>query len=216
MSLLLLEELIETNNRAGLENLIHSNPDLLQMNTSSGVSPLLLACYYQKNSLIQVILKNMRELNLFEAAALGMDGEIKNTLVSKPELLDSFSNHGFTALGIATHFGKEEAVRLLLSLHANPNLPSQNGFQVYPLHAATLSNFTQVTKLLLEGGAEVNVYQNQRNTPLHFASMHGNIDLIINLLENGANVDVKNENGLTPADMAAEKGYIEIAKILKT
>lgn len=214
MSLYLLEELIESGNRTGLENLINSHPDLLQKQTSFATSPLLLACYYQQKNIIQLILQNIKGINLYEAAALGMHDELKLMLVNNPEYLDQYAPHGFTALGIATHFNQEDAVRLLLSLHANPNLPSQNGFDVCPLHIATHQNFTQIGKLLIEAGANVNVFQNQKNTPLHFAAMNGNIELIIHLLENGAQVEVRNEMGETPSDLATQKGFIEIGKIL--
>src|SRR5690606_31773899 len=99
--------------------------------------------------------------------------------------------------------------------HADPNICSQNGYNSYPLHAALNNNDEQISKMLIEAGAEVNVVQNGRVNPLHLAAQHGNIELIIALLERGADVTATTEFGLTAADLAAEKGFHEIAEILR-
>src|SRR5690606_23128996 len=131
-----------------------------------------------------------------------------------PILLSSYSDHGFTALGMACHFGQEDAVRYLLLKGADPNQTSDNGYYVNPLYTAVSSNYEGIAKLLIEAGAEVNIIQTGNLTPLHAAAENGNIEMLIVLLENGANVGIKNDNGETPSDLAAKKGHHEIAKIL--
>lgn len=216
MNLSLLEELIETGSGPELDNLLHSNPILVQTKTSHGISPLLLACYYQKPILIRLILKHMDNLNIHEAAAVGQVEELEKILSETPSQLNSVSEQGFTPLSLATHFGQEDAVRYLLSKHADPNIFSQNGYAVFPLHIAVHQNFNNITKMLLEAEAEVNVFQSMRNTPLHFAAQNGNIELIILLLEKGSRVELKNDNGHTASDLAFERGFAEIGNILKT
>ncbi|MCL4639950.1 MULTISPECIES: ankyrin repeat domain-containing protein [Olivibacter] len=214
MSLTLLEEYIESGNAAAIDNLLHTNPALCQQKTSHEISPLLLACYYNKSQIVKIILQHIQEITIWEAAAAGLTEVVNELLEESPGLLDAFSEHGFTALGMATHFGNIEIVRYLLLKGADPNLASQNGYQVYPLHAAISANFDDIAKMLVEAGAEVNVLQAARTTPLHIAAQNGNIEMLILLLENGALVDIKNDFGKTAADLAADKGYIEIAKIL--
>src|SRR5690606_14503779 len=123
--------------------------------------------------------------------------------------------HGFTALGIAAHFGHEDIVRYLLLKGADPNLPSHNGYRVFPLHAAVSANYDIVAKMLVEAGAEVNVLQTSNVSPLHHAAQNGNIEMLILLLEKGAHVQIKNDTGQTPSDLARERGHLEIAKILE-
>jgi len=216
MSLTILEEYIETGNIHDLELLLNKNPDLVKQNTSHNISPLLLACYYHKSQIIQVILKYITTITIHEACATGLLQHVQMMIENKPDVVNEISSHGFTPLGIAAHFNKEDIVRLLLMHHADPNICSQNGYNSYPLHAALGNNNSDISKMLIEAGAEVNVSQNGRITPLHLAAQHGNIDLIILLLEQGADVSATTDLGASASDLAAEKGFHEIAEILKT
>ncbi|WP_028296616.1 ankyrin repeat domain-containing protein [Olivibacter sitiensis] len=214
MSLSLLEEYIESGNNVAIDKLLASDPSLCLEKTSHDISPLLLACYYNKPQTVKVILKHAREITLFEAAAAGLADLVSDYIEEDPSLVHEHSEHGFSALGLAVHFGNADVVRYLILKGANVNDPSSNGYNVFPLHTAVSSNFDTIAKMLVEAGAVVNVRQAANNTPLHAAAQNGNIELLILLLENGAEVDAKNDFGKTPADLALEKGYEEIGKIL--
>lgn len=214
MSLSLLEEYIETGNAVAIDDLLHGNPGLAEERTSHEISPLLLACYYNKPQIVNVLLKHLEKVSIHEAAAAGLEEEVVQALADDASAIDRVSDHGFTPLGIAAHFNREDIVRHLLYKGADPNLQSQNGYNVYPLHTAAGSNFIGVAKLLVEGGAAVNVFQSSRISPLHLAAQQGNVDMIILLLENGASVEAKDDAGKTAAELAAEKGHADIARIL--
>ncbi|MVZ64165.1 ankyrin repeat domain-containing protein [Sphingobacterium humi] len=216
MSLTVLEEYIETGNYQDLDLLLSKSPELVKENTSHDISPLLLACYYHKTQIVQVILKYIKSITIHEACAVGLTEQVQFMLEQKPEVINELSSHGFYPLGIAAHFGQEEIVRILLLQHANPNAASKNGYQVFPIHAALSGQHDRIVKQLIEAGAEVNVLQSSRTSPLHLAAQQGNIDLIIVLLEHGADISVRNEFGQTAADLASEKGFHEIAEILKS
>ncbi|MVZ67096.1 hypothetical protein GQF61_14640 [Sphingobacterium sp. DK4209] len=215
MSLTVLEEYIETGNHQDLDLLLSKNPDLLKESTSHEISPLLLACYYNKSQIVQVMLKYISSITIHEACAAGLAEQVRFMLDQKPDVINEISVHGFYPLGIAAHFGKEEIVRMLLLSHANPNASSTNGYQVYPIHAALSAQQHNIVKMLIEAGAEVNVIQASRTTPLHLAAQQGNIDLIIILLEQGADISIRNDFGQNASDLAAEKGFQDIAEILK-
>ncbi|MGJ1268682.1 ankyrin repeat domain-containing protein [Sphingobacterium spiritivorum] len=215
MSLSVLEEYIETGNYQDLELLLRNDPDLVKQNTSHDISPLMLACYYNKTQIVQTILKYITSITIHEACAAGLTQHVEAIILQKPEIVDELSTQGFTPLGIATHFSREDIIRILLKNHADPNIPSQNGYNVYPLHAALHANNSTISKMLIEAGAYVNIAQSSRITPLHLAAQHGNIDLIIVLLENGADISARSDMGLTASDMAADKGFKEISEILK-
>lgn len=216
MSLSILEEHIETGNFQELDLLLSKHPDLALKETSHDISPLLLACYYQKTQIANVILKHLKTITIHEACAAGLTEQVSVMLSHQPTIMDELSSHGFSPLGIASHFGKEDIVRLLLRNGADPNEPSQNGYQVYPLHAALGSNNDSIAKMLIEAGAEVNVMQSSRITPLHLAAQQGNIDIIILLLEHGADISIRTDMGQTPAELASERGFNEIAEILRS
>ncbi len=215
MSLTVLEEYIETGNYQDLDLLLSQNPDLVKENTSHDISALLLACYYQKSQIVQVILKYIKSITIHEACAAGLTEQVQFMVDQKPDVINELSSHGFYPLGIASHFGKEDIVRILLRNGANPNSSSQNGYQVFPIHSALSNGQNNIAKMLIEAGAEVNVLQSSRISPLHLAAQQGNIDMIIVLLEHGANIAIRNDFGQTASDMAAEKGFPEIAEILK-
>lgn len=215
MSTSVLEEYIETGNFQDLDLLLSKDPQLVNKKTSQEISALLLACYYRKPQIIEVILKHITTITIHEACAVGLKDHVQMMIDYKKDIVDELSTHGFTPLGIATHFNHEDIVGLLLKHHADPNISSQNGFNVFPLHASVSANNTSISRMLLEAGAEVNIFQQGNMTPLHFAAQHGNIDLIILLLEKGADIHAITSTGDTASMIASSKGYHELASILQ-
>ena len=214
MNQALLEEYIQTGNAANLISLLEANTDLAIKKTSQNISPIMLCCYYNKPELAALILQFVPEISIFEASALGKLDIVKEALDQNPQLINSFSEDGFTPLSISSYFGNEDITHLLLLNGADPNIPSKNGYTIYPIHSAVSANYSMIAKMLLEAGADINVVQMSGATPLHSAAFNGNIELLIVLLEAGANVHAKMEDGKTPADKAFEKGFLDIAKIL--
>jgi len=214
MNQALLEEYIQSGSAIELLALLEANTHLATQKTSQNISPIMLCCYYKKPELAEILLKHVPAISIFEASALGKSDFVKEALDQNPELINEFSEDGFTPLSLASYFGNEEITHLLLLNGADPNIPSKNGYNVYPIHSAVAANYTMIAKMLLEAGADINVVQMSGATPLHSAAHNGNIELLIVLLEAGANVNAKMEDGKTPADKAFEKGFVDIAKIL--
>ncbi len=215
MSIRLVEEYIETGNLSALSTLLRSEPWLVDGKTSHQVSPLLLSCYYKKAEITRLLLEYVSELTIFEAAATGKLDQVTDQVHQHREQLNSYSADGFTPLGLACYFGHEEVVRYLLFKGSEVDVPSKNGFSVYPINSAVAANNAEITKLLLEAGADVNVAQYGGVTPLHSAASHGNIELIILLLEAGASISARTDDGKTPSLLAADKGFADIARILR-
>lgn len=66
------------------------------------------------------------------------------------------------------------------------------------LHVAAKEKNPQLSKIVIEGGADVNAKSYMTgNTPLHIASAHANTELVQILLDAGAERDIKNRQGLT-------------------
>jgi ankyrin repeat protein len=215
MSLANLEEFIANANVEALEALLTREPELAQAKTSLNVSPLMLSCYYHKPAVTSVLLKHTTQLTLFEAAAADRFDDVAYLVTTHPERIDFYADDGFTALGLACYFGRYDIARYLVLKGADVNRPSDNGYNVYPLHSAAAGNFTSTASMLIQNGADVNLKQSAGTTPLHSAAQNGNLELLILLLEKGARVDIRMEGGKLPADLAREKGFDEVADILE-
>ena len=175
----LIEEYIQTGNTVALNDLLRIYPQLSITKTSFNVSPILLSCYYKKPEVSKLLLHYVKDLSIHEAAAVGKFDSVANTIYHKPEVINSFSDDGFTPLGLASYFGHEDIARYLLLKGADPDIPSQNGYNVYPINSTVAANNADITKILIEAGADVNVAQSSGITPLHSAAHHGNIELRI-------------------------------------
>jgi len=208
------EGYITTGNLVGLNAMLAEFPELAKKPTSHHISPLMLSCYYKKPEVTAFLMKHIEELNLFEAAAAGKFDAVAYLVYAYPEAVNYYAEDGFTPLGLACYFGQYEIARYLVLKGADVNLPSNNGFHVYPIHSAVAGDFTDIASLLIEAGADINVKQQAGATPLHSAAQNGNIDMLILLLEAGALVNVRMEGGKLPADLAREKGFIQIAEAL--
>jgi len=214
MSVEQLEQYIVNSDLAGLNALLTQNPALATAQTSHRVSPLMLSCYFKKPEVTAFLLKYLDEINLFEAAAAGKFDAVAHLVYSHPDAIDAYAEDGFTPLGLACYFGQFEVARYLVLKGANVNLPSNNGFNVFPIHSAAAGGYTDILRMLIENGAVVNVKQQAGATPLHSAAQNGNLEMLILLLEHGADVNSRMEGGKLPADLAREKGFDEIAEIL--
>lgn len=76
---------------------------------------------------------------------------------------------------------------------ANPDVPTVRGET--PLHLAARANQTDIVRVLLRNGAQVNAKARENQTPLHIASRLGNSDIVTLLLQHGAAVDGTMKDG---------------------
>jgi ankyrin repeat protein len=210
-----LESLIENNQLAEIIELLTQKPQLAAQIHHIKFHLVMLACYYKKPEIANTIAEFVSELNIFDACAIGKFDDVTLLIFKDPQLVNSFSIDGFTPLGLACYFGHEDIARFLVLKGAEVNVPTNNGYNVFPIHSAVAANNFNITKMLLDAGAYPNVCQKSGVAPLHSAAQLGNIELIILLLEHGAEVSLRMEGGKLPADLAAEKGFDEIAEILR-
>ncbi|RNL56604.1 ankyrin repeat domain-containing protein [Pedobacter jejuensis] len=215
MDIINLEKEIEAGNLDAVKEILIQNPELANTDTSHRISPLLLACYYKKPEIANLIAEFVGQLTIFEACAAGKLDAATLLIFQNPNWLNKFSEDGFTPLALACYFGHENIASFLIEKGAEVNLASKNGFNVFPIHSSVAANNIKITKMLLDNGAYPNVCQKAGLAPLHTAAQLGNIELIILLLEHGAEVGLRMEGGKLPADLAAEKGFNEIAEILR-
>lgn len=212
-------EAVSKGDFAAVENLLVTDPDVVNAVNPSGIRPLLQAVYVGQKELAYKLRQKMDSINVWEAAALGDLTAMKELSLVESGLLDAVAPDGFTPLGLASFFGQLPVLEWLLLQGADPNIPAQNQMAVYPIHssAANRNQATALTgvRLLIAYGAKVNVAQRGGWTPLHQAADHGHRELVDLLLEVGADRTLKSTDGRTPVDMAAEKGFEKVAALLR-
>jgi uncharacterized protein len=131
-----------------------------------------------------------KELDVFEASALGRTERLGELLDAEPSLANAWADDGFQPLGLASFFGHADAARLLVECGAEVNSASRNAMKVMPLHSAAAAQDPDVryaiAQLLLEAGADPNVRQQDEYTPLMAADQHGDARLRELLVTHGA------------------------------
>ncbi len=204
-------EAIQQGKHETVANLVASEPDLANAHTAAGLSAVLLAAYYQKPEIAELLIEHGAKLTLFEAASVGHLETVKSILAADPDLVSAYAADGFYPLGLAAFFGHDDVVTFLLQQGADIQQSANNPQRVNALHAATANRHLAISRRLLEHGIDVNAVQQAGFTPLHAAAQNGQKEMVNLLLEYGANVDAQADDGQTALDIARTHNHPEVA-----
>jgi len=161
------------------------------------MSVLLQALYARDKARADELLALAPELNVFEAAACGRTGRLRELLDGDPSLANAFGDDGFHPLGLACFFGHFEAARLLLARGADVNALSQNErIQTAAIHAAAASGEAsageskryELVKLVLDNGVDPNLRQGDGSRAIDTARANGD-ESVERLLEDRGAAD---------------------------
>lgn len=198
-----------------VKELLAQDEKLANTKTEHGESPLLLSVYYGAKDVTEFLVNQGVDLNMFEAASIGNTQKVQEFLQENPNAINDYSSDGWTALALASFFGHKETAEYLLTQGADLMKRSTNSMDNTPLHAALAGRRSEVAKLLIEHGADIDNIAGGGWTPLHLASANGDAEMVNVLLSRGANVNRKNDDGNTPLALAEEHKHDAIVELLK-
>jgi uncharacterized protein len=136
-----------------------------------------------------------RELDIFEASALGRRERLRELLDADPSLVNAYGDDGFHPVGLASFFGHVEAARLLYERGADANQVARNEhIQTAAIHAAAAAGDTgqdeatryELVKLALDHGADPNLEQGGGFRAIDAARQNGDERIEQLLIEHGA------------------------------
>ena len=195
--------------------LLDGNPGLVHARGERGESAVLLAIYYGRESVKELLLSRGVELDIFAAAATGKADRVAELLSGDASLANAYAPDGFTPLGLAAFFGHRSLVDLLLRRAADINAISRNATGYTALTGAVAHGNTEIVATLLAAGANVNHRYGQGYSPLHEAASSGKVEITRLLLDHGADPNAPTDDGQTPLAMALAKGHDEVAALLR-
>ncbi|CAJ1068690.1 histone-lysine N-methyltransferase EHMT1-like [Xyrichtys novacula] len=92
----------------------------------------------------------------------------------------------------------------------DPNLLSEDYNKCTPLHAAAAEGHQEICHILVQAGANLDMFDEEQRTPLMAACENNHLDTVKYLLRAGASVSHKDIMGFTCLHLAAKLGHYDI------
>jgi ankyrin repeat protein len=197
-----------------LSQLIESNPDLPNARADTGETPVMAALYHGHQAAVEMLVDAGASLDIFAAAALGDMTAVEAALAADPKSVNAFAYDGWTPLHLAAFFGRSAAAERLLADGAHLSALSRNALRNTPLHAAVAGGHVDVSLLLIEAGADVNVADAGGHTPFHIAAEGGYVPVAKALILRGADAHAVDAEDRTPLARAVARGHAEIVDLI--
>jgi ankyrin repeat protein len=191
------------------------DPSLASARGEDGVSAVMRARYRFDRPVMDALLETDPDLDIFEAAALGRIDRLREAIADDAGAVFALSPDGYTALHLASFFGKPEIARTLIEAGARVDAYTTNDLANQPLHAAAAGRQLEVCRMLVAAGADVNATQHGGYTPLHEAAQHGDVEMVELFVSAGADPTLRVEDGRSAADLAEAAGHHDVAARLR-
>jgi ankyrin repeat protein len=159
---------------------------------------------------------------IYLAAVNGDAAAIERLLDAGEDANAVLTAEGESVLMLTSYTGNPQAVKLLLTRGADPNVQQFRGQTA--LMWAAAEGHTEVVKLLLDAGADPALSSTASTKPerrppggmtaLLFASRQGKLDAARALLDGGANVNQAGADNTSPLLIAVVNGHYELASLL--
>ncbi len=105
--------------------------------------------------------------SLHRAAQAGRTDQLRLLLTDTDGVscLEQFDQFGRSPLAVASHFGRFDAVKVLLDAGANPNAYNADYLGWNVLQAALLAGHVEIARLLIESGADPGYFEGLTKSP---------------------------------------------------
>ncbi len=211
--------------------LLKNNADVNAVSSETGKAPLHMAASNGDLQIARMLVDRGAEINiednegvspLIEAADKG-HGYIVELLVSKGAVYDSSDRKGRTLEQIAEGAALREAIRIReidrvqYHLKNNPDLihtKDKDGLSLLHIACLTFIEETELVKMLLEKGANVNARDDRGTVPIQLAAMTGKEKVFDFLLAHNADPLVCNESNVSSLHTSSLTANKHIAKKL--
>ena len=176
-----------------------------------GMTPLHYAVHHKSIGCIVSLILAGADVNVKHHGLTPLHSAILNyestdrSLFQAGADVNATGSYNGTALTSAANHGHDKSVQLLLKAHekGNPQV----------LINSAVSGSEGCVKLLIEAGADVNIYS-RSDTALHYAAMQGLVSCVDLLLRAGAHVNALNTNGKSSLMLAASSSTLDSVKLL--
>lgn len=118
-------------------------------------------------------------------------------------LLNAIDMFGRNAVQIATHRGNHSFIQNLLSENNHSNLDHQDFLGQSALHIATIQGYAEISKDLLNYGANPILQDKKGNTALHYAVLKNQLAITQQLLDLNIDIDIENFERKRAIELAA-------------
>src|SRR5262249_16163858 len=145
------------------------------------------------------------EMDVFAAIACNDVERVAKLLEKSPKAGEARDLAGWPALHRAVSLDRREIVKRLLDKGTNPNVrrraqsaelnEASPGDQETGLSQAAFWGHTEIARMLIKRGANVNAKDARGVTPLHDAACTGHVELARLFLKHGADVNAKDRDG---------------------
>ena len=188
--------------------MIAADPATVDADDEHGWRPVFHAALWRHESVVRLLIEAGADLAAHDGYVMHYAGEVPNnkpivSLLVQYGALDAhvrptseLSRQLLAAIFLA------DAVRVRSLLNRHPHLATVcDGRGDQPVHHAARNGDTEIVRLLIEYGANVNEMNDRGHTVLYCAGGHGHLATLQLLLENGADCDVKfTDDGKTLAE----------------
>ena len=135
--------------------------------------------------------------------------EVVKLLISRGAYIDNKNSQGFTPLHIAAYQGYTEIAEILIRKGAN--IRELNKLKQTPLH---LSKALEISQLLINAGADINLKDSEGNIPLYHAVKNEKFEIVKLLVLKGSRINESNIGGVTPLHVSLRPNEKRMTKFL--
>jgi len=123
------------------------------------------------------------------------------------------ADSGQSALHKAVAYGQGKMAQFLIEAGAELDVPDKDR-EITPLGEAAMRMDSDMVRLLIQAGANVNFRNSDGETPLHAATWSGDADVVKLLIQASADVDTRDKTGKTPLMEAVSREHDDAADLL--